>query len=304
MSRESKYRTKKNGLVRRLGTRSTQALAVVAGNMFPYYYVSEYPRSGGTWLGQMLANYLEIPLPQHSALPSMRSVVVHNHWGYSSKLRRVFYLYRDGRDVCTSMYFFCIRALHQENKGMRNYYRGKLPATAVQDWTAESAWQHMPEFISVWATNPMGCRITWADHVRQWAFDRPHVVTLSYEALRSDCLSTLEAVIPVHSGKTINGPRLSKVIEENSFSKQSGRQPGQADNQSFMRKGIVGDWQNHFTLEAGMVFDQHCGEVLQRLNYVSDRNWFKGLSVENPATGETTDPQQPNDHVVHQDAVQ
>jgi len=32
-------------------------------DQLPIYMVTEYPRSGGTWLAQMLADYLEVPFP-------------------------------------------------------------------------------------------------------------------------------------------------------------------------------------------------------------------------------------------------
>ena len=98
--------------MRVLASRSTRVVGMVAGERFPFYYVSEYPRSGGTWLSQMVADYLKIPFPIHYVFPLGFQCVVHNHWPYSSRFQRVVYLYRDGRDICISMLFFALRGLH------------------------------------------------------------------------------------------------------------------------------------------------------------------------------------------------
>ena len=44
-----------------------------------------------------------------------------------------------------------------------------------------------------------------------------------------------------------------------------------------VRKGIVGDWKNYFSREAGEVFDRHCGDVMVRLGYEADRDWWTAL---------------------------
>ena len=278
MNSEQRYSPRKSGLLRRFGTRSTQLVAKLFGERFPFYYVSEYPRSGGTWLGEMLAAYLDLPLPHQPLVPVLRSSVLHNHWGFSPRLKRVFYLYRDGRDVCTSMYFFCLRALHHENAAMRAYYRAKLPQAVQENWQPENSRQHMASFINVWATNPMGCRITWKDHVQQWALDRPHVVNVSYEQLRQDCANALERIIPTHVPGIVDTRKIKEVVERFSFSRMTGREPGAQDANSFMRKGVVGDWKNHFDRRAAEAFDQHAGELLVQLGYEQNRDWVHRVS--------------------------
>ena len=278
MSSEARYKPRQSGLLRRFGTRSTQIVAQMCGDRFPFYYVSEYPRSGGTWLGEMLAAYLELPYPHQTLAPVLQSAVLHNHWGYSSRLKRVFYLYRDGRDVCTSMYFFCLRAISHENAAMRNYYSAKLPPAVEENWQPDDSRKNMAAFVELWATNPMGCRITWTDHVRQWALNRPGVVNVSYEQLRNDCEGTLARIIPNHVDGEVDQQKIKEVVEEFSFAKLTGRKPGSQDASSFMRKGVVGDWKNHFDRAAAEAFDRHAGEILVQLGYETDRGWVDKVS--------------------------
>jgi hypothetical protein len=52
-----------------------------------------------------------------------------------------------------------------------------------------------------------------------------------------------------------------------------GRRRGQEDPSSFYRKGIAGDWKNHFSQEDRRVFKEEAGELLIRLGYEDDLDW-------------------------------
>jgi hypothetical protein len=59
-----------------------------------------------------------------------------------------------------------------------------------------------------------------------------------------------------------------------SFEKLSrGRERGQEDPSSFYRKGVAGDWKNHFSEEDRRVFKEEAGELLIRLGYEDDLDW-------------------------------
>jgi hypothetical protein len=112
--------------------------------------------------------------------------------------------------------------------------------------------------------------------VNQWV-GAPHVVPLSYESLLEDALGTLAAAIPIHSGRPIETARLAATVHKYSFEQQTGRKAGTEERGAILRKGVAGDWRNHFTREAGAAFDRHFGETLVRLGYESDRTWFEKL---------------------------
>ena len=48
------------------------------------------------------------------------------------------------------------------------------------------------------------------------------------------------------------------------------------------RKGVAGDWRNHFTPEAAHVFDSIAGELLVESGYEPDRSWVERVG-ETPA---------------------
>jgi hypothetical protein len=59
-----------------------------------------------------------------------------------------------------------------------------------------------------------------------------------------------------------------------SFEKLSrGRERGQEDPSSFYRKGVAGDWKNHFSEEDRRVFKEEAGELLIRLGYEKNGGW-------------------------------
>ena len=41
--------------------------------------VMEFPKSGGTWLGQLIAGYLEIPFPRNR-IPTLKRSLYHGHY--------------------------------------------------------------------------------------------------------------------------------------------------------------------------------------------------------------------------------
>jgi Sulfotransferase domain len=65
------------------------------------------------------------------------------------------------------------------------------------------------------------------------------------------------------------------IAEEFSFERQAGRRPGEEDKRSFRRRGMVGDWRNHFNHEARELFDRYAGSELILLGYERDRSWVR-----------------------------
>ncbi len=257
----------------RVANRLNHTVAVRYGETFPFWYICEYPKAGGTWLGRMLADYMGIPFPQHTVFPIGCEAMMHNHWGYDKRLRRVFYLYRDGRDVMVSFYFMRMRRVADPNNPRGNIHRKAYEDLFGKGFDPDNIRANLPKFIEHEIHSPRDCRINWPDHIRQWRQpEREHVAYLSYEQLLEDAAGTLTRCLNQH-GVNVDTQRLHESIDRYSFERVTGRKRGQEDAGSFLRKGVAGDWVNHFTKEAGEVFNQHCGNALVELGYESDKNW-------------------------------
>jgi hypothetical protein len=73
---------------------------------------------------------------------------------------------------------------------------------------------------------------------------------------------------------TVSEEELAKIIQANAFSaKAGGRKPGEEDLSSHYRKGIAGDWKNHFTQQHIDYFKANYGDLLLKLGYEKSQNW-------------------------------
>jgi hypothetical protein len=66
---------------------------------------------------------------------------------------------------------------------------------------------------------------------------------------------------------------INDLIERSSFKFYAGRDRGQEDRKRFYRKGVAGDWKNHFTEEDKRAFKALAGDMLIRLGYERDLSW-------------------------------
>jgi two-component sensor histidine kinase len=67
------------------------------------------------------------------------------------------------------------------------------------------------------------------------------------------------------------------VIHRLSFAVRSGRQPGEENEYSHYRKGVGGDWKNHFDRSLGKLFEDRCPKLLHALGYEKDELWYESL---------------------------
>jgi hypothetical protein len=148
-------------------------------------------------------------------------------------------IHRDGRDVVVSDRFFT-----------RDYGGERRPfdfAASAQRWKKQME-----------------------AHLRAAA--RYPLFACSYERLLADGRAVARDLF-AYLGLPADDRLLDDVLERSSFRFHAGRDPGQEDRKRFYRKGIVGDWRNHFSAEDTRVFREVAGDMLVRLGYESDVRW-------------------------------
>ena len=233
----------------------------------PLYVVNEFPKSGGTWVGQMLGRALGVPFPRNQ-LPVLRPSIMHGHYLSPWGMKNVVVAWRDGRDVMVSWYHQQLIP-HEWNELQVGRSWRDLP---LEDY--EDVYGNLPAFIEYAFTRPHSPSFSWADFVRRW-HGRKNAVHVRYEDLRADAAGELRRIVLGLTGEQLGPEEASAIAEEFSFERQAGRSAGEEDSRSFLRKGVVGDWRNHFSPEAREVFDRYAGEGLILLGYEPDRTWAK-----------------------------
>ncbi len=97
---------------------------------------------------------------------------------------------------------------------------------------------------------------------------------IRYEDLIEHDESILTQVLLKKCRLPITGERLHEVLQANHFERYTGGRPrGQEDITAHHRKGIAGDWRNHFTSRVTDAFKARWGNLLVTTGYERDLNW-------------------------------
>jgi hypothetical protein len=115
----------------------------------------------------------------------------------------------------------------------------------------------------------------FAEWVRSWHENRDAQLSriITYEDLLSKPVSVFSEVAK-HFRLDSSSGVVERIVEENSFRRLSkGRVRGEEKTDSFFRKGIIGDWRNHFTTELREIYKREIGEFLIEFGYEKDFSW-------------------------------
>ncbi|WP_340076200.1 sulfotransferase domain-containing protein [Leptobacterium sp. I13] len=240
--------------------------------------IVEYPKSGGTWLGQLVSGYYKIPFPRNK-LPKVKKSLFHGHYlpKYNiKKNKKVILLVRDGRDVMVSLYHHQLlwndkNKLHPKDV---IYHRKKVNFTNF-----ENVKSNMYKFIEYTFKNrPSKLRHftymgNWVEFNEKWIESMndktQNIYLIKYEDILSNTKETLEKLLKTFfKEEVINEKHLEDVIYKFSFKNQTNRDQGEEKKGSFLRKGIAGDWKNYFDEEAEKKFLKYAGNTLLKLGYI------------------------------------
>lgn len=96
---------------------------------------------------------------------------------------------------------------------------------------------------------------------------------LKFEDLLTRDVELLQATLLGTCGLGLTLEQVRVAVEANRFEQFTGRARGQEDIHHHARKGIAGDWRNHFTKEIKDKFKKRFNDHLVLAGYEKDDNW-------------------------------
>jgi hypothetical protein len=163
---------------------------------FPLYIVNEYPKSGGSWLAQMLSKALSVPFPRNR-LPMLKSCIMQGHYLSSWNMKNVVVLWRDGRDVLISQYYHSLFKNERGNERGVDITRKNLKFKDYSDIQ-----KNLPEFMRYVYEEKKHPKFSWSDFVNKWA-DNTNVIYVKYEDLRRNTDKEIQRIVYALTGKDI-----------------------------------------------------------------------------------------------------
>lgn len=223
-----------------------KTLVRLLSGIMPYYVVNEYPKSGGTWLAQMISQALHLPFESNKPL-RFEPCVTHGHFLHPFCLKNVVVVWRDPRDVIVSYYHHCFFLNEHNNASLVKLMKNRLP---FNDYRKVK--ENLPEFIRFVSGNPVSPPFTWPEFAAKWAL-REDVIHTSYERLRANTATEISRIVRELAGFELSPGQANKIASDNSFvkAKQRARNIMKGNTElSFVRKGSLGGWTEYFDREA------------------------------------------------------
>lgn len=252
-----------------LSARANYMRALKWPSQIPYIMLTEFPRSGGNWIRDMMGDALQLPVPRFSRFPITFAAIAHNHDHRLLSNGDAIYVLRDGRDVFMSHLDKTIYAFVDGTPALRRRLLRIHPSLKVLDKDKAAREDvDMEKFYAEWKVRPMGSRVNWGRHVAPWIdCTSSRLVRIRYEDMRSVPETTLARAVSRFSDTAVPEETVRFAVERNSFRAQTGRDPGQIEASSTKRQGIAGAWKSQMPTEIVALFHNDFGKVLEQAGY-------------------------------------
>lgn len=168
---------------------------------------------------------------------------------------RHFVVIRDIRDTLVSLYFSWLSShpiLTEENRMWRARLRSVSRPVGLR-MVMDAGLPYIGTIQSSWVAS--GQRI------------------IRYEDLLTRDTEILEDCIYAHCDWSMSRQEFHSLVQAHRFEHVTGRSRGEEDVASHYRKGIVGDWKNHFDHDLKLAFKERFGELLVDSGYERNLDW-------------------------------
>ncbi len=262
------------GIVHKLGLASiakqTRRLFVSAGTDYTVFHVTHY-KAGSQWVNRILhalawerlveaipdrSQFFARPVLPGKVYPTVyatrqefESVALPRQW-------RRFVVIRDLRDTLVSGYF-SFKKSHDRVHAVIDTRRAALNSLSTEDGFLYLVEQWLPVIAQV-----------------QWSWVAAGEELIRYEDLLERDEEILERVLLGHCRLPVSRERLREVVLANRFEAfNGGRKRGTEDADRHERKGVAGDWKNHFTDKVCKEIKRCYGSLLIATGYEPNDRW-------------------------------
>ncbi len=180
-----------------------------------------------------------------------------NWWnfGVRRKPTRQFLVIRDLRDTLVSLYF-STKYSHELSPSVMVERRSKLNALSEEEGL-------------IYALDAM---LYAAALIQSSWLGASDVLHLKYEDALGNEYAFFEKLLD-YCQVQFDPERLAFIVRHNVFEAATGRKRGEEDVLAHLRKGIAGDWRNHFTDRVKSEFKRRYGQVLIDTGYEQGLDW-------------------------------
>ena len=245
-------------------------IVALFGKRLGVSHLVEYPKCGGSWIRNMIQSYLGGKEYLYDRLIN-RFDVIQTHSLYSRRYCRPIVVVRDPRDVFVSFYYHELRQKKDNNfePSVFQYFEHN-PSLAVEEDFAN--------YFKAKLENVTYPVFSYSEFIASW-IDRFDICMVRYEDCLTSCEGELIRIID-YLGLVADSDKINEIADYHSFEAETkrrygtGRKAGESDASKFQRKGISGDWKNHFNEQSCRLSEKYLSDVLYKLKYEKDSTWI------------------------------
>ena len=240
-------------------------------------FISGLPKSGTTWIGNLFASLDGFD----RFIPSKWNLHRPEKWGkYSDLYPGFFDEFKNRLAVIKGHTWgspYNVQIL--KDSGLKYIITVRDPRDKIIShyWYVQSRKNHWDHPLVL--ENPLSEFISYKlcsgefekesiDWLRVWLAnrDKEKSIIVRYEDMISDTYVEMNKILDF-LGINCRKSEVNSIIDLNSFKKISGRNLGEEDNKSFLRKGVYGEWKTIFNENQKKIFSNLGEDIIKSLGY-------------------------------------
>ncbi len=249
-------------------------------------YVAGYPKSGTTWITRLLGDVLSCKTGGSLPAEDKKEIATEVYGDTNITVRKGHFVLMD-----TIASLPVIKPHRLQWKGLRKRsHKVVLIVRDPRDIAVSGAFHWKVSVSSflmdmIKGTNGMRTMGPWNVFMREWLakYKKFDAIIVRYEDMLQGT-EFLEQLLN-NLGFVVAEKKIAEAYERQNFQNrvvdiiQNGHNYnlGRAFNLRFMRKGVVGDWHNHFTRAEAFDTEVSFGELLSYFKYESNSLWWEEI---------------------------